>query len=70
MSILLEFWQYGLAAITALAALFYREKAKNAKQRADRAEWISKTYKEMRDHEREAMQLDDVSLADRISRKP
>ena len=63
--------EIGLAAlgvcIAAIGVLFrlWRNadaKAKTADRRAD-------TQERMRDHEREASQMDDTSLADRISRK-
>lgn len=66
--ILLSGWEYIVAGVLALVALFYRQRAKVAETQAVTAERSAKTHERMRDHEREAMQMDDQSLADRLTR--
>ena len=69
MSILLEFWELIVAGLAALVAVFYRYKAKTAEVQAREAKRSAQTHQKMRDYEREAMQLDDTSLADRLTRR-
>ena len=58
-----------LAALSAAVVALFRlwrgaeTKARNATRRAN-------THEEMRDHENEASQMDDTSLANRLTRKP
>lgn len=66
--ILLPFWELIVAGVLALVALFYRQRAKSAEAEAATAKRSAKTHERMRDHEREAMQMDDDSLADRLTR--
>jgi len=69
MSVLLEFWELIAAGLAALVAVFYRYRAKAAESQARDAKRTAKAHEEMRNHEREAMQMDDASLADRITRR-
>ena len=59
----------GLIALLggAVVALFKMWRGAEAKAKA--ADRAAKTQKEIRGHEQEASQLDDTSLADRITRK-
>jgi hypothetical protein len=59
----------GLIALLggAVVALFKMWRGAEAKAKA--ADRAAKTQKEIRGHEKEASQLDDTSLADRITRK-
>lgn len=65
-----EFWPFIVAGIGLLAGLLGFRQAGKERTKRQVAERRANTHKEMRDNEREASQLDDVSLADRISRKP
>lgn len=67
--ILSQFWQLIGMGVLALVTIFYRQRAKSAETRADSAERSAKTHEKMREHEREAMQMDDDSLADRLTRR-
>jgi len=57
-----------VALIAGLVAWIFREREKDAKAERDAARRSAQTHKEMREHEQEASQMDDVSLADRITR--
>jgi hypothetical protein len=52
------------ALLAVVTGLLVRERGKRKE-----AQRKARTHKEMRDHEREASQLDDTSLADRITRR-
>jgi len=56
------------ACIAAIVGLFKLWRNADNRRRAETRR--ANTHEEMRDNEREASQLDDTSLADRISRKP
>jgi Flp pilus assembly protein TadB len=66
-------WPYLAAAGAAVLAIAgaYWQGARSQRQRhaLDKAKRTAATHKEMREHEREASELDDTSLADRITRK-
>jgi hypothetical protein len=52
------------ALLAIVTGLLVRERGKRKEAQRE-----ARTHKEMRDHEREASQLDDTSLADRITRR-
>ena len=60
-------WPYLAALGGAVAVLWRLWRGAEAKRRA--AERRAKTHQEMREIERDAQQMDDTSLADRITRR-
>ena len=67
-AILGEFWPFIAAGIGALIGVLGFQKAGAEKKKRKDAEDRIDTLEEVKEHEREAMQLDDTSLADRLTR--
>ena len=58
-----------IALVASVLAVFFKRRGDREKERADREESRANTQTDMRGYEREAQQMDDTSLADRISRR-
>lgn len=68
-TLLAQFWPLIVAAVGVLLGVFGLRQAGAERTKRRAAERRANTQKEMRDHEREASQMDDTSLADRITRR-